>query len=113
MADDKRVVRTAGVSGTFVLPGLLDTDDGPADLTITPEGVEVTREQWLAVAAAATQNHVIVRLDEDFPVELEPAPKAQEDETPSSPPAGESTESGTTVDGITPPPSTGTTRRGR
>jgi len=70
MADETRVVRTAGVYGNFVLPGLLDTDDGPADLVITPDGAEITFEQWKVVAEAATANHVVVRLDEDFPGEL-------------------------------------------
>jgi hypothetical protein len=92
MADEKRVVRTAGVSGEFRLPGLLETDDGPADLVITPEGTEVTQEQWLAVAEAATTNHVIVRLDEDFPVAVESTP---ETETQSPPPDGDSSETKT------------------
>lgn len=71
MADEKRVVRTAGVYGTFVLPGLGTDDEGnTADLAVTPHGVEVTFDQWLAIADAAEVNAVVVRLDEDFPGEL-------------------------------------------
>jgi hypothetical protein len=110
MADETRLVRTAGVAGEFRLPGLLNTPEGPADLVITPEGTEVTQEQWLAVAEAATVNHVIVRLDEEFPVAVA--------ETQAPPPgAGEENkieDTGTAVDGAeTPPSSTGSTRKGR
>ena len=70
MADETRVVRTAGVYGNFVLPGLLETDDGPADLVLHPEGTEITFEQWKTVREAAVANQVVVRLDEDFPGEL-------------------------------------------
>lgn len=117
MADETtRLVRTAGVSGEFRLPGLLDTPDGPADLVITPDGVEVTKEQWLAVADAATTNHVIVRLDEEFPVAT--AESALESQSPAPGTGGETNdtteETGTAVDGSTPPaPSAGSTRKGR
>src|SRR3982750_4316157 len=70
MADETRVVRTAGVYGNFVLPGLLETDDGPADLVLHPEGTEITFEQWKTIREAAVANQVVVRLDEDFPGEL-------------------------------------------
>jgi len=119
MADEKRIVRTAGVAGTFVLSGLLQTEEGPADLVITPEGTEVTREQWEAVAKAATENHVIVRLDEDFPVAEAQDPKTAET---ASGDAGENKEqvqtqdTGTAVDGTETPTSSstgGTTRKGR
>jgi len=121
MADETRVARTAGISGTLRLPGLLDTPDGPADLDITPEGVEVTRDQWTKIAAAATANHVVVRLDEDFPFQppAEEAPKTA-DNGPETAEADATTETktedtGTAVDGATPPApaSTGTSRKGR
>lgn len=115
MADEKRVVRTAGISGTLRMPGLLETDDGPADLDITPDGVEVTRAQWDKIAEAATANHVVVRLDEDFPplqAELESAPESGT----STPASGEETKTedpATTDTGLVPPPAAGTSRKGR
>lgn len=121
MADETRVVRTAGVSGEFRLPGLAHGDDGPEDLVITPDGIDVTRDQWLTVADAATTNHVIVRLDEDFPVQIaETKAPAAGDESPGEPSGAETktedvTSTGTSVDGGTPPPATsaGTSRKGR
>lgn len=73
MADDKRVVRTAGVYGTFIV----------GDITITPEGVEVSRDEWLTIAESAVVNQVVVRLDEDFPQAPVPAGK------PSGKPGGD------------------------
>ena len=121
MADEKRVARTAGISGTLVMSGLAETDEGPADLVITPDGVEVTEAQWKVIAEAATANHVVVRLDEDFPVTAaqDSAPEA---EGSAATGGGESKEqvqtqdTGTAVDGTEAPASssTGTTaRKGR
>lgn len=76
MADDKRVVRTAGVYGTFHV----------GDVTITPEGTEVSFEEWKTVAAAAVENQVVVRLDEDFPGELYAADAAKRLDEESPPP---------------------------
>lgn len=118
MADETRVARTAGISGTLRLPGFLETPDGPADLDITPEGTEVTREQWEAISEAAAAGHVVVRLDEDFPFEpaAEEAPKTA-DTGPEAAGTGETKteDTGTAVDGSTPPApsSTGTNRKGR
>lgn len=119
MADDEkteetRVARTAGSSGTFHV----------GELTVTPQGTELTRDQWLTVADAAVVNHVIVRLDEEF---SRPAEEAQEPDvstTGSATAQGVDAEpgtndpktqdSGTEVDGTPPPvPSTGSTRKVR
>lgn len=117
MADEKRVVRTAGISGTLRMPGLLETDDGPADLDITPEGVEVTQAQWEKIAEAATANHVVVRLDEDFPVVVaeESAPETAGTPTPDGASGNTKTEEPATTDTGLVPPSTGGTssRKGR
>lgn len=101
MADEKRVVRTAGVYGDFVLPGAQEGDDGPTDLVITPHGTEVTFEQWLTVADAAEVNAVVVRLDEDFPAELYAAraEKAKEAEAPAPSNGEQKPATGTEVDG--------------
>lgn len=112
MADDEkqtetRVARTAGVAGTLHV----------GELEITPEGTELTREQWDEVAAAAVQNHVIVRLDEEFPPRPE-LMKADADANTEKPETGvEETEQtsgpeqGPAVDQQTPTPAAG--RRGR
>ena len=101
MADEKRVVRTAGVFGTFVLPGLAETDEGPGDLEITPHGVEVTFDQWLAIAEAAEVNAVVVRLDEDFPGELYAAhaEKKQAEVAKTDEPQSQEQKPATVVDG--------------
>ena len=103
MADEKRVVRTAGVYGDFVLPGLGKDDDGnDTDLVVTPAGTEVTFEQWLTIADAAEVNAVVVRLDEDFPGELYAA-RAEKKGAEASAPATDGGENkpttGTEVDG--------------
>lgn len=73
MADEeKRVARTAGVSGEFRV----------GDLTITPEGTELTLDEWKTVAEAAVVNHVIVRLDEDFTPEQLRKQQATEETDP-------------------------------
>lgn len=118
MADEKRVVRTAGISGTLRMPGLLETDDGPADLDITPDGVEVTRAQWEKIAEAATANHVVVRLDEDFPVIVaeESAPETTGTPTPDGASGNTKTEEPAAADGGETPsaPASGTSsRKGR
>lgn len=101
MADEKRVVRTAGVYGTFVLPGLAQTDEGPGDLEVTPHGVEVTFEQWMAIAEAAEVNAVVVRLDEDFPGELYAAhaEKKQAEAVKTDEPQNQEQKPATVVDG--------------
>lgn len=108
MADEeKRVARTAGVSGTFHV----------GDLTITPEGVEVTQDQWEnEVAPAAAANHVVVRLDEDFRPRI--LQKQDQEQVPDDSATETKTEEtvdanqGTAVDGQPPAPGTGTARRG-
>lgn len=101
MADEKRTVRTAGVYGDFVFPGLGRDDEGnEADLVVTPHGTDVTFDQWMAVADAAEVNAVVVRLDEDFPAELYTA-RAEKKDAESAPPGGgeQKPETGTVVDG--------------
>lgn len=78
MADDKRLARTAGVYGTFHV----------GDVTITPEGTEVSFEEWKTVAAAAVANQVVIRLDEDFSGELYAAEAAKRVEETSAPTDG-------------------------
>lgn len=57
MADeDKRVAYTTGIGGTLIV----------GDLVITPEGTEVTREQWTTVRDAAAQSRLQISLDRDF-----------------------------------------------
>src|SRR3982750_2756021 len=104
MADETRVVRTAGVYGNFVLPGLLETDDGPADLVLHPEGTEITFEQWKTVREAAVANQVVVRLDEDFPgelyaAEIEKAEAARAAEATAGTPEQKPSDPTPTVDG--------------
>jgi hypothetical protein len=110
MADEeKRVARTAGVSGTFHV----------GDLTITPEGVEVTQDQWEnEVAPAAAANHVVVRLDEDFRPRILQKQDQEQEQVPDDSATEAKTEEtadasqGTAVDGQPPAPGTGTARRG-
>lgn len=101
MADEKRTVRTAGVYGDFVLPGLGKDDDGnDTDLVVSPHGVEVTFDQWLVIADAAEVNAVVVRLDEDFPAELYAARAEKKDAEAAAPASGEQKpETSTVVDG--------------
>lgn len=100
MADEKRTVRTAGVYGDFVLPGLGKDDEGnDADLVVTPHGIEVTFDQWMAVAAAAEVNAVVVRLDEDFPGELYAAAAEKKQAESSKEASGQEPSTGTVVDG--------------
>ena len=97
MADETRIVRTAGVYGTFVLPGQGKDDEGnTVDLAITPDGAKVTFDQWMSIAEAAEANQVVVRLDEDFPGELyaAAAEKKQADA-----PKEQTPQTGTVVDG--------------
>lgn len=107
MADETRVVRTAGVYGTFVLPGARTTPDGPADLQVTPEGTEITFEEWQILAKAAVDNQVVVRLDEDFPAERYAAAAQKREES-----SAEAPEAGTSVNGESTDTST-TGRRSR
>lgn len=115
MADEKRVVRTAGVYGNFVLPGLLETDDGPADLVLHPEGTEITFEQWKAVRDAAVANQVVVRLDEDFPAELYAAEveKREAERTAAGAESKQAVEPTPAVDGTDADANAGTGRRTR
>lgn len=103
MADEKRVVRTAGVFGDFVLPGLGRDDEGnEVDLVVTPHGGEVTFDQWMAIAEAAEANKVVVRLDEDFPGELyaAAAEKKQADAQVPKEASAQAPQTGTSVDGV-------------
>jgi hypothetical protein len=101
MADEKRTVRTAGVYGDFVLPGLGKDDEGnDTTLVVSPHGVEVTFDQWMAIAEAAEANQVVVRLDEDFPGELYAAAvEKKQAEAPTKEASGSTPETGTQVDG--------------
>lgn len=102
MAEETRTARTAGVYGTFVLPGLGKDDEGNAvDLVVTPHGSEITFDQWMAVAEAAEANQVVVRLDEDFPGELYAAAAEKKQATAEAPKeaSGQTPETGTQVDG--------------
>jgi hypothetical protein len=105
MADEKRVARTAGESGTFHV----------GDLTITPEGTELTRDEWMTVADAAVVSHVIVRLDEEFPPQAEPKAAEETDAGAAGENKEQTQDTGTAVDGAPAPASssTGTTRKGR
>jgi len=67
MAEEKRVARTASISGNFVV----------GDLTITPEGVELTKEQWISVRDAGFANGVRVALDDEFSPEVQEAPEPE------------------------------------
>jgi len=100
MADEKRTVRTAGVYGDFVLPGLGKDDDGnDTALVVSPHGVEVTFDQWMAIAEAAEANQVVVRLDEDFPGELYAAAAEKKQAEAPKEASGSTPETGTQVDG--------------
>lgn len=102
MADETRTVRTAGVYGDFVLPGLGKDDEGSdTALVVSPHGVEVSFDQWMAIAEAAEENQVVVRLDEDFPGELyaAAAEKKQAADAPKETSGDPKPETGTAVDG--------------
>lgn len=87
MADeDKRVAYTTGIGGNLIV----------GDLEITPEGTEVTREQWTTVRDAAAQARLHVSLDKDFENKGLEATINEDGSATTAPPVADV---GTTVDG--------------